>query len=321
MVARFVLRSTLRLHDAATAKAEVTVAFGHRFERTATGTTHARSATTATAVLVDEFGYSEAIVDRLPPDDPRPSDGMTTRPAHYETTDVRIDKIVVGGFENNVFILRDKQHRRRGADRRRERARTAARSVEGHRRARASSRPTATSITSRPSRRYATRASTSASRPQDAEMLPVVRLHDPRRRRHRSRRSAPAHDPHARPHARQHVLLARRPSGVVQRRHAVPGRRRQHHLRQVATSRTIIESVDRRLFTLPVETLVLPGHGTRHRRSAPSVRTSTNGSSAAGSHPLRPWGAFRTTLGAVTTFFVRSDIVTRLELSAVSFVT
>src|SRR3954465_12531728 len=33
---------------------------------------------------------------------------MTTRPAHYETTDVRIDKIVVGPYENNVFILRDK---------------------------------------------------------------------------------------------------------------------------------------------------------------------------------------------------------------------
>src|SRR5437868_15021137 len=30
------------------------------------------------------------------------------RPAHYETTDLRIDKIVVGPYENNVFILRDK---------------------------------------------------------------------------------------------------------------------------------------------------------------------------------------------------------------------
>ncbi len=30
------------------------------------------------------------------------------RPAHYETADVRIDKIVVGPFENNVFILRSK---------------------------------------------------------------------------------------------------------------------------------------------------------------------------------------------------------------------
>jgi glyoxylase-like metal-dependent hydrolase (beta-lactamase superfamily II) len=31
-----------------------------------------------------------------------------TRPAHYETSDVRIDKLVVGPFENNVFVLRDK---------------------------------------------------------------------------------------------------------------------------------------------------------------------------------------------------------------------
>ena len=30
------------------------------------------------------------------------------RPAHYETTDVRIDKLVVGPFENNVFVVRDK---------------------------------------------------------------------------------------------------------------------------------------------------------------------------------------------------------------------
>ena len=30
------------------------------------------------------------------------------RPAHYETTGVRIDKLVVGPYENNVFILRDK---------------------------------------------------------------------------------------------------------------------------------------------------------------------------------------------------------------------
>ncbi len=28
--------------------------------------------------------------------------------AHYETTDVRIDKLVVGPFENNVFVVRDK---------------------------------------------------------------------------------------------------------------------------------------------------------------------------------------------------------------------
>jgi glyoxylase-like metal-dependent hydrolase (beta-lactamase superfamily II) len=29
-------------------------------------------------------------------------------PAHYETADVRIDKYVVGPFENNVFVVRDK---------------------------------------------------------------------------------------------------------------------------------------------------------------------------------------------------------------------
>jgi len=33
----------------------------------------------------------------------------TSRPAHYETSDVRIYKIVVGPYENNVFVLRDKQ--------------------------------------------------------------------------------------------------------------------------------------------------------------------------------------------------------------------
>jgi glyoxylase-like metal-dependent hydrolase (beta-lactamase superfamily II) len=32
----------------------------------------------------------------------------TSRPAHYETSDVRIDKIVVGPYENNVFVVRDK---------------------------------------------------------------------------------------------------------------------------------------------------------------------------------------------------------------------
>ena len=29
-------------------------------------------------------------------------------PAHYETNDVRIDKYIVGPFENNVFVMRDK---------------------------------------------------------------------------------------------------------------------------------------------------------------------------------------------------------------------
>jgi len=33
---------------------------------------------------------------------------VSAPPAHYETTDVRIDKYVVGPFENNVFVVRDK---------------------------------------------------------------------------------------------------------------------------------------------------------------------------------------------------------------------
>jgi len=33
---------------------------------------------------------------------------VAVSPAHYETADVRIDKIVVGPYENNVFVVRDK---------------------------------------------------------------------------------------------------------------------------------------------------------------------------------------------------------------------
>jgi glyoxylase-like metal-dependent hydrolase (beta-lactamase superfamily II) len=33
---------------------------------------------------------------------------VTSRPPHYETAGLRIDKLVVGPFENNVFVLRDK---------------------------------------------------------------------------------------------------------------------------------------------------------------------------------------------------------------------
>ena len=33
---------------------------------------------------------------------------LATRPAHYETAEVRIDKIVVGPYENNVYVVRAK---------------------------------------------------------------------------------------------------------------------------------------------------------------------------------------------------------------------
>src|SRR5262249_50865700 len=53
--------------------ARVTLAFGQRFERRADGTTSVPLARDERdRVLVDEFGYSEEIVARLPEDDPRP---------------------------------------------------------------------------------------------------------------------------------------------------------------------------------------------------------------------------------------------------------
>jgi N-hydroxyarylamine O-acetyltransferase len=50
----------------------VTVAFGQRWERRADGITSAPIGDDCDRVLVEEFGYSEAIVARLPPDDPPP---------------------------------------------------------------------------------------------------------------------------------------------------------------------------------------------------------------------------------------------------------
>jgi glyoxylase-like metal-dependent hydrolase (beta-lactamase superfamily II) len=45
-----------------------------------------------------------ATIDSLPVVTSGPA--TVRRPAHYETADVRIDKIVVGPFENNAFVLR-----------------------------------------------------------------------------------------------------------------------------------------------------------------------------------------------------------------------
>jgi len=52
--------------------ARVTVAFGQRFERRADGVTSAPLGDDRTRILVEEFGYSEAIVAQLPDDDPPP---------------------------------------------------------------------------------------------------------------------------------------------------------------------------------------------------------------------------------------------------------
>jgi N-hydroxyarylamine O-acetyltransferase len=51
---------------------KVTIAFGRRFEKTADGVASAPLGDDRTKVLVEEFGYSEAIVAALPDDDPPP---------------------------------------------------------------------------------------------------------------------------------------------------------------------------------------------------------------------------------------------------------
>jgi len=54
--------------------ARVTIAFGRRFERTPDGTTSTKlEAGARDRVLIDEFGYSEAIVAQLPEDEPQPA--------------------------------------------------------------------------------------------------------------------------------------------------------------------------------------------------------------------------------------------------------
>ena len=90
----------------------------------------------------------------------------------------------------------------------------------------------------------------------------------------------------------------------------------------------IIQSIDRRLFTLPGDTLVLPGPRPRHddRHRAPASRTS--GSTAAGSPRVwssgTPYGTPDDQTHRVVRYSsgcFRSDTFTRLYLSAVSLVT
>jgi glyoxylase-like metal-dependent hydrolase (beta-lactamase superfamily II) len=44
----------------------------------------------------------------FPANGPAGTVGIMSRPAHYETAAVRIDKLIVGPFENNVFVVRCK---------------------------------------------------------------------------------------------------------------------------------------------------------------------------------------------------------------------
>ena len=98
-------------------------------------------------------------------------------------------------------------------------------------------------------------------RPRTPSMLPAYDFVIPDDERDRSRRPAAAHHPQPGPHAGLDVVPARgapdRCSAATPCSPAAPATPRC----PAATSTQIIESIDRKLFTLPADTLVLPGHG------------------------------------------------------------
>ena len=133
---------------------------------------------------------------------------MTLLP-HYETSDVRIEKIVVGPFENNVFVLRSKStgdaviiDAANEHELLLEVSRATGRAARAHH-----ARPLRSHPGGHADARRGDRRGHRGRGRQDAAEL---RLRDPRRRRDRGRRPAPADDSHARSHAGLHVLPARR---------------------------------------------------------------------------------------------------------------
>ena len=183
--------------------ARVTLAFGQRFERRADGitSTAARRRPRPRAHRgVRLLGGDRGATPRRRPARRAGSSlrrmVMTLLP-HYETADVRIEKIVVGPFENNVFVLRSKSNgdaviidaanehelllevsQRTGVRR--------VLTTHGH----------FDHIQAVTQMRDAGIDVGIAA--EDAEDAAELRLRDPRRRRDRGRRPAPAHDPHAR---------------------------------------------------------------------------------------------------------------------------
>ena len=181
-------------------------------------------------------------------------------PAHYETSDVRIDKIVVGPFENNVFVVRDKGTGDAVIVDAANEHELLLEVSPGHRRPARCSPRTVTGTTSRPSRQCATPASRWASPPHDAAMLPsydftipdddVIAVGDLRLR----------DDPHARATRRAPRASCSRgtpwSSAATRCSPAGPATRSS---RTRASTRS---SVDRPAAVHPArDMLVLPGHG------------------------------------------------------------
>ena len=182
------------------------------------------------------------------------------RPAHYETPTVRIDKLIVGPFENNVFVVRCTGTGEA----------VIIDAANEHELLLEVSRATGVRRVLTTHGHWDHIQAVEAVRdagidvgiaPDDAVDAARLRLRDPRRRGDRGRRPPAAHHPQPRPHAGLHVVPARGPPHPVQRRHALPRRRPATPSLPGGDFDQIIESIDRRLFTLPADLLVLPGHG------------------------------------------------------------
>jgi glyoxylase-like metal-dependent hydrolase (beta-lactamase superfamily II) len=177
------------------------------------------------------------------------------RPAHYETPTVRIEKLIVGPFENNVFVVRCTGTGEA----------VIIDAANEHELLLEVSRATGVRRVLTTHGHWDHIQAVEAVRnagidvgiaPDDAAMLPAYDfvMDDA------GARSAPpaADHPQPRPHAGSTSFLLE-VTRSCSRRHALPG--------GAGTSlpggnfAQIIESIDRRLFTLPADLLVLPGHG------------------------------------------------------------
>ena len=182
------------------------------------------------------------------------------RPAALRDTDVRIDKLIVGPFENNVFVVRctstgERHHRRR------QRARAAARGEQGDGRPPRAHHPRP--LGPHPGGRRALRDAgiDVGIADADASMLPELRLRDPRRRGGRGRRPPAPHHPQPRPHRRARRRSCSRATRSCSAATPCSPAARATRRFPGGDFEQIIESIDRRLFTLPADLLVLPGHG------------------------------------------------------------
>ena len=210
-----------------------------------------------------------------------PAHAPQRAPAHYEATDVRIDKFVVGPFENNVFVVRDKG----SGDA------VIIDAANEHDLLLEVSRATGVRRVLTTHGHWDHIQAVTALRdagievgvaPADAEMLPSYDFMIPDDDVLDVGRPAAARHPHPRPHARLHLLPPRGPPRAVQRRHPLPRRAGQHQVRERELRPRSSTSIDRRLFTLDPEHAGASRATGSTPRSAPSAPTSTSGSSGAG---------------------------------------